>query len=309
MNRNVDATARGANLRITIMLTGLALFAGAARSQTEATQPSTLTLERSIEYALAHYPAVRVALERQAAASAEIGVAKTNYLPRADALWQGNRTTHNNFFGLLLPQNVVPSISGPVLPASTNDNAWDSAAGVLVSWQPFDFGYREALVNVARAQHGCCRHGGVSEADTTLALPAQVAPYEIVDVYPKVTAFIESIRVDRGSRVHAGELIIHLSAPELIAQRTQSEAGLHSAQAQLAGVQAKLASDSGTLLHLTAAAKTPGVVAGNDLLVVEQTVAADNAQVEAASNNVQAARDSVRGVTQLEYLLGNSRPI
>jgi multidrug resistance efflux pump len=98
-------------------------------------------------------------------------------------------------------------------------------------------------------------------------------------------------------------LIIRLSAPELAAQRTQAEATLHSAQAQLATAQAKLASDHGTCLHLAAAAKTPGVVAGNDLLVAEQTAAAANGQVAAASNNVQAAREALRGVTQLESYL------
>jgi membrane fusion protein (multidrug efflux system) len=139
--------------------------------------------------------------------------------------------------------------------------------------------------------------------DTTLTLPAQVSPYEAVDVYPKVTGFIASISVDRGSRVRAGGLIIRLSAPELVAQRTQAEATLHSAQAQLATAQAKLASDHGTYLHLAAAAKTPGVVAGNDLLVAEQTAAADNGQMEAASDNVQAASDALRGVTQLESYL------
>ncbi len=139
--------------------------------------------------------------------------------------------------------------------------------------------------------------------DTTLTLPAQISPYEAVDVYPKVTGFIATISVDRGSRVRAGDLIIRLSAPELAAQRSQSEATLHSAQAQLAAAQAKLASDHGTYLHLAAAAKTPGVVAGNDLLVAEQTAAADNDQVEAASNNVQAARDALRGVMQLESYL------
>ncbi|MGH8134535.1 MAG: efflux RND transporter periplasmic adaptor subunit [Steroidobacteraceae bacterium] len=139
--------------------------------------------------------------------------------------------------------------------------------------------------------------------DTTLTLPAQIAPYEFVDVYPKVTGFIDAILVDRGSHVHSGELIGRLSAPELIAQRTQAEAGLHSAGAQLAAAQAKLASDHGTYSHLAAAAKTPGVVAGNDLLVAEQTATADNAQVEAAQNNVQAARDNLRGVMQLESYL------
>jgi membrane fusion protein, multidrug efflux system len=139
--------------------------------------------------------------------------------------------------------------------------------------------------------------------DTTLSLPAQIAPYEAVDLYPKVTGFIDTILVDRGSRVKAGEVIARLSAPELVAQRTQAEAGLHGAEAQLAAAQAKFASDHGTYLHLAAAAMTPGVVAGNDLQVAEQTAAADNAQLEAASNNVQAARESLRSVAQLESYL------
>ena len=139
--------------------------------------------------------------------------------------------------------------------------------------------------------------------DTTLTLPAQVAPYEVVDIYPKVTGFVESISVDRGSRVHAGEIIVRLSAPELLAQRSQAEAALQSAEAQLSAAQAKSASDHGTYQHLATAAKTPGVVAGNDLLVAEQTAAADDAQVQAASKNVQAARDNLRGVKQLESYL------
>lgn len=139
--------------------------------------------------------------------------------------------------------------------------------------------------------------------DATLSLPAQIVPYEAVDLYAKVTGFIETILVDRGSLVKAGEVIARLSAPELVAQHSQAEAGLHTAEAQLAAAQAKFASDHGTYLHLAAAAQTPGVVAGNDLQVAEQTSAADNAQLEAASNNVQAARESLRGVAQLESYL------
>jgi membrane fusion protein (multidrug efflux system) len=139
--------------------------------------------------------------------------------------------------------------------------------------------------------------------DTTLSLPAQITPYEVVDIYPKVTGFLETIRVDRGSHVHAGELIIRLSAPELLAQRAQAEATVQGAEAQRSSAQAKLASDQGTYQHLAAAAQTPGVVAGNDLQVAEQMAAADRAQAEAASKNVQAAHNALRGVTQLESYL------
>ena len=139
--------------------------------------------------------------------------------------------------------------------------------------------------------------------NTVLALPAQIIPYEIVDIYPKVTGFIDMIRVDRGSHVRAGEVIIRLSAPELFAQRAQAEAACQAAQSQLSAAQAKLASDEGTYQHLSAAAKTPGVVAGNDLQVAEQGAAADRAQVEAATNNIQAAQDALRSVKQLESYL------
>jgi membrane fusion protein (multidrug efflux system) len=139
--------------------------------------------------------------------------------------------------------------------------------------------------------------------NTTLALPAQIIPYEIVDIYPKVTGFIDMIRVDRGSRVHADEIIIRLSAPELVAQRAQAEANLQTSQSQLSAAQAKLASDEGTYLHLADAAKTPGVVAGNDLLVAEQAAVADRAQVQAATNAARAAKDALHSVTQLESYL------
>jgi RND family efflux transporter MFP subunit len=89
----------------------------------------------------------------------------------------------------------------------------------------------------------------------------------------------------------------------LAALRAQAEAALQSAEAQRSAAKAKFAADNGTYLHLEAAAKTPGVVAGNDLLVAQQSAAADNAQVEAASRSVQAARDHLRAVTQLESYL------
>lgn len=144
--------------------------------------------------------------------------------------------------------------------------------------------------------------------NTTLWLPAQAVAYEGVDIYPKVTGFIEKINVDRGSRVRAGELIIRLSAPEVVAQRAQAEAAIQAAQSQLASAQAKLAADEGTYQHLSAAAKTPGVVAINDLQVAQQTAAADKAQVETVENNVRAARETLRSIAQLESYLDIRAP-
>src|SRR5438105_273739 len=93
-----------------------------------------VSLNGAVELALSNYPAIRAAQAQAAAARAGIALARTAYLPRTDLLWQENRATRNNVFGLLLPQSVIPSISGPVLGTKSFDSAWGSAGGFLFSW-------------------------------------------------------------------------------------------------------------------------------------------------------------------------------
>ncbi|MDQ6675730.1 MAG: TolC family protein [Acidobacteriota bacterium] len=114
-----------------------------------AQQPGGLTLNTAVESALRNYPSVQVTEQQLNAAGAAIGLARTAYLPRVDALAQANRATRNNVFGLLLPQGTIPTISGPVLGTNNFGSAWGSAAGVLITWEPFDFGLRRANVAVA----------------------------------------------------------------------------------------------------------------------------------------------------------------
>jgi RND family efflux transporter MFP subunit len=143
---------------------------------------------------------------------------------------------------------------------------------------------------------------------TTIALPAQLTPYEQVDIFPKVTGFVQTVTVDRGSRVQRGQLLVRLTAPELNSQRSQAEAAVRAAQSQLATAQAKLASDDGTYLHMVAASKTPGVLAENDVAVANQTVSADKGLVDAAEQNVAAARDALRSISQTESYLTITAP-
>jgi outer membrane protein len=109
-----------------------------------------LTIAQAVETALRNYPSVKVSQEQIAAAAAGIQLARTAYLPRIDGVAQVNRATRNNVFGMLLPQSVIPSISGPVLGTNNLGTAWGSAIGTLVTWEPFDFGLRRA--NLAAAQ-------------------------------------------------------------------------------------------------------------------------------------------------------------
>src|SRR3981081_2847055 len=100
---------------------------------------TTITLQQAVDRAIASYPSVRISSEQAAAAAAGIALARTAYLPRADFLGQVNRATRNNVFGLLLPQSVIPSISGPAQGTNSMSNIWGSAVGALVSWEPVDF--------------------------------------------------------------------------------------------------------------------------------------------------------------------------
>jgi RND family efflux transporter MFP subunit len=142
----------------------------------------------------------------------------------------------------------------------------------------------------------------------TISLPAELVPYEAVDLYAKETGFVKSIKVDRGSRVKQGELIAELEAPELLAQRAQANAAYQGAEAQLAAGQAKLAADQATYQHMSAASKTPGVVAGNDLDIAQRTAQSDEANVGALQMTAEAGQESLKAVTQLESYLEITAP-
>ncbi len=125
------------------------LVSAVALAQPAALKP--VSIDAAVAMASERYPLVRISQEQLAAASAAIQLARTVYLPRVDSLAQVNRATRNNVFGLLLPQPVIPSLSGPVLGTNDLTNVWGSAVGVLASWEPFDFGLREANVAVTEA--------------------------------------------------------------------------------------------------------------------------------------------------------------
>jgi outer membrane protein TolC len=144
----------------------IAFMTGVAQAQPREQQAAVpvFTLPEALEYANTHYPTVRAAIEQVNASTANANVARTAYLPRLDAIWQTNRGTVNNIFGQLLPQSVIPSLSGPVLSSSSSDTVWGTATGGLLSWEPFDFGLRgstvreaDAAVNRARADEGVTR--------------------------------------------------------------------------------------------------------------------------------------------------------
>ena len=110
-----------------------------------------LTILQVVQDAQQNYPAIHVSEQELNAAVANIRLARTSYLPRLDGIVEINRATRNNVFGTLLPQSILPSMSGPVIGTNNAGSVWGSATGLLVNWQPFDFGLRHAKVESAAA--------------------------------------------------------------------------------------------------------------------------------------------------------------
>ena len=209
----------------------LMLFALAAAALAQQQQP--LTLERAVREAGERYPAMIASGEQAAAAAAGVSLARTEYLPRLDFVTQANRATRNNVFGMLLPQPVIPPISGPVLGTNNLRNVWGSAVGFQAAWEPFDFGLRGA--HVATAQAGQ-RHAEQSAARTRLEVSAQAADAFLGVVAAQQAAIAARAGVER-ARV-LSEIAAALARAELRpgadASRARAELAVAENQAILA---------------------------------------------------------------------------
>jgi RND family efflux transporter MFP subunit len=144
--------------------------------------------------------------------------------------------------------------------------------------------------------------------DVQLSLPGELTAYQSVAVYSRVTGFVKAVNVDRGSRVRSGDLLAQLEAPELVAQRAEAQSKLQASQAQLMIARARADADQSTFERLEAASATPGVVAGNDVTIAEKTAEASRNQVAAAEQGVEAARQALNAIRDMEGYLRITAP-
>lgn len=205
---------------------------------------ATITLKQAVEDSLKNYPSIRVSQEQINAAAAAIRLARTAYLPKVDALAQFNRATRNNVFGLLFPQSVIPSMSGPVIGTNNLGTVWGSAVGGLVTWEPFDFGLRSANVaaaNAARAQSEAAAKR--TQFDVAVAT---------ADAYLTLVAAQETVRAAQAG-VERAEVILKTITAEVNAElrpgadRSRAEAERAAARTQLIQAQQALEVSRATL--------------------------------------------------------------
>lgn len=110
---------------------------------------------------------------------------------------------------------------------------------------------------------------------TTLQLPGELIAFQQVDLYAKLTSYVKELKVDIGSQVSTGQLLMRLEAPELTSQ-------LAGAESKLKSQEALYHASNATYNRLLETSKTPGTISQNDLDIAAARKNSDLAQLDAA---------------------------
>jgi outer membrane protein TolC len=183
-----------------------------------------ITLQDAIRYARDNYPAIRAAQARVAAQESGVDLAHTAYLPRVDTSLQVNRATRNNVAGLLLPGTTIPAISGPVSDEASWSSIWGSGAGVLLSWEAFDFGQRGASVDLA--------HALVVRANAGADVTRLDVAVKTADAFLRLAAAQETVRAARANQER--QQVFATAVGALVRNQLRPGADDSRAQAELA---------------------------------------------------------------------------
>ncbi len=157
------------------------------------------------------------------------------------------------------------------------------------------------------------------DTPTTLTLPGQTEAFTAANISARATGYIADREVDIGSRVHKGDLLLRIAAPDLDAQLAQAQAQLAQfnaasaqAQAQLQSAQAstKLAGvtnfRTGTLAKQGWETLQNADNASSNLATTAASVAGAEAGIAVAAANIkqqQATVDRLASLTSFERVL------
>lgn len=119
-----------------------------------------------------------------------------------------------------------------------------------------------------------------SALPVTVKLPAQLASFEAVNIFPKVNGYVKDVFVDVGSFVRKGQLLMSLEAPEL-------EQAVTQARERYARAKLDYTISNENYDRLRRAAETPGAVSPMGLASLKAKADADSALCNAEKANWQ----------------------
>ena len=288
MITNLRKYLRGCSAVLSIVI----LFPCLSLAQENSASTKVLTLEDALNYALQHYPGVRASLEQVSAARAGVDLARTQYLPQLNGVYQVSRATQNQVDGIWLPTPITPSVEGPINPSS-GQSFWGSQAEVLFSWEPLDFGLRSAKVGQARSAET------KSQADlalTKLQVAAAVGNYFLLAVANQQAVLAAQANVDRWQ---VFDKSIHILVDNELrpgADGSRADAELARAKTRLYQAQQAERAALDTLASLLGAAGAEIQLDGGRLRDLPQTAS----QPESPASDHPLARDQMASVQQIQ---------
>jgi outer membrane protein len=267
-----------------------------------AQQQTSLSLVAVVENAQRDYPLIHVTEAELNASIATIRLSRTAYLPRIDGIAQFNRATRNNVFGALLPQTVVPSMSGPVIGSDNGGSVWGSATGLLVNWQPFDFGLRHANVQSAIAAR--------DKADATVRRTQLEVSTAAADAYLTVVAAQETKRAAQAAVDNwetLGQTVHALTSAQFRpgADESRIEAEKAVAETQLALAEEAVETSQATLTKFLIHGDAGGAhLASAEVLAKIPAVTDESAPFQPAANPIMAEQQAsvAQSASQLHAL-------
>jgi membrane fusion protein, multidrug efflux system len=117
-------------------------------------------------------------------------------------------------------------------------------------------------------------------AEQVVKLPATLAAFLQVSIFPKVNGYVTDVRVDVGSHVQKGQLLMTLEAPELVQAVAQ-------AKERYARALADYRIDRENYERLAEASRTPGAISPMDLATDKAKAEADSALANSEKANWQ----------------------
>ena len=120
---------------------------------------------------------------------------------------------------------------------------------------------------------------------SSIQIPGELAAFQQVDLYAKVSSFVKKLYADIGTEVHQGQLLATMEAPELNAQ-------LSGAASKLKSQEAIYLASKANYERLLETSKTPGTVSQSDLDFGLAKQNSDLAQLEAAKSSQKEITDT-----------------
>ena len=267
-----------------------------------AQQQAPLSLVTVVQNAQRDYPLIHVTEAELNASIATIRLSRTAYLPRIDGIAQFDRATRNNVFGALLPQTVVPSMSGPVIGSNNGGSIWGSATGLLVNWQPFDFGLRHANVQSAIAARDKAE---ATVRRTQLEVSTAAADAYLTMVAAQETKKAAQAAVDNWETL--GQTVHALTSAQLRpgADESRIEAEKAVAETQLALAEEAIETSQATLTKFLINGDAGGArLASAEVLAKLPAVTDEGAPFQPAANPIMAEQQAsvAQSASQLHAL-------